>query len=118
MSEPPVCRIMDYGKWLYQQKRRDRQSHKKQHLVTLKEVRLRPEIDQHDKDIKIARARRFIEKGHRVQLTILFRGREMMHLEHGYQIMDEVTETLEDIAKVERPSKMMGRRMTLVLSPK
>jgi len=118
VAKPPVCKIMDYGKWLYQQKRKERQSHKKQHLVILKEVRLRPEIGQHDKEIKIKRARRFLEKGHRVQFIIFFRGREMMHLEHGREIMDEIVEVLSEVGKVERQPRMLGRRMTTVLVPK
>jgi len=118
LSEPPVCRIMDYGKWLYQQKRKERNSHKKQHAVIMKEIRMRPEIEQHDKEIKVNRALKFIEKGHRVQFTIFFRGREMRHLDHGYQLMDEIAEMLEKVAKVERPSRMAGKRMTLLLVPK
>lgn len=116
-SEPPVCRIMDYGKQLYQQKRRERQSQKKQHTVVLKEVRLRPKIDEHDLEIKINRARKFLDKGHKVQFTILFRGREMVHLELGYKLMDEIVESLGDAGKIERPSKMAGRRMTMVMVP-
>lgn len=114
-AEPPVCRIMDYGKWQYQQKRKERLSQKKQHVTTMKEVRFRPEIDDHDRDIKVNRARKFLEKGHRVQFTILFRGREMMHKEHGYDIMEHVKETLGDLCKIERPAKMAGRRMTMVV---
>ena len=89
-AEPPVCRIMDYGKRIYQQKRQDRSTSKKQHFVILKEVRLRPKIDPHDLGIKIDRARKFFQKGHRVQFTMLFRGREMAHLDHGYEMMNEI----------------------------
>ena len=117
-SEPPVCRIMDYGKWLYEQKRKERLANKKQHAVTLKEIRMRPEIDKHDQDIKVNHAREFLQKGHKVQFTMMFKGREIMHVDHGYKIMDEVVKTLESISKVERPSKMLGRRITLVLGPK
>ena len=117
-SSPPVCRIMDYGKWLYEQKRKERLAAKKQHAVTLKEIRMRPEIDAHDKDIKVNHAKEFLTKGHKVQFTMMFKGREMMHQEHGYALMKEITETLEPVSKVERPSKMLGRRITLVLVPK
>ncbi|MCK4998471.1 MAG: translation initiation factor IF-3 [Anaerohalosphaera sp.] len=117
-AEPPVCRIMDFGKWLYDQKRKSKQSHKKQHVTTLKEIRLRPKIDPHDRDIKIKHAIKFLEKGHKVQFTMLFRGREMMHVDIGYKIMEEVVETLEDYAKIERDAKMLGRRITLVVTPK
>jgi translation initiation factor IF-3 len=119
-SDPPVCRIMDYGKWLYQQKRRIREAHKKtQHPVaTLKEIRLRPETERHDLEIKVRHAREFLEKGHRVQFSVLFRGRQMLHKEQGYDILNQVTETLAEIAKIERPSVLTGRRMTLLLVPK
>lgn len=116
-AEPPVCRIMDFGKWLYEQKRKNKQSHKKKHTVTLKEIRLRPKIDDHDRDIKVNHAIKFLEKGHKVQFTMLFRGREMMHIERGHEIMGEITETIEDVAKIERPAKMLGRRMTMVVIP-
>ena len=119
-SEPPVCRIMDYGKWLYEQKRRVREAHKKtQHPVaTLKEIRLRPETDTHDLEIKVKHAREFLEKGHRVQFSVFFRGRQMLHKSHGYEILNKITEALQDLAKVERPSMMAGRRMTLLLTPR
>jgi len=119
-SDPPVCRIMDYGKWLYQQKRRMRDSHKKSqhHVATLKEIRLRPETDTHDLEIKVNHAREFLEKGHKVQFTVMFRGRQMLHKEHGYDLLTQVTETLGDLAKVERPSMMSGRRMTLLVVAK
>jgi translation initiation factor IF-3 len=117
-STPPVCRIMDYGKWLYEQKRKERLAAKKQHAVTLKEIRLRPEIDMHDRNIKVNHAKEFLEKGHKVQFTMMFKGREMMHQDQGYSIMNEIITTLETVAKVERPSKMLGRRITLVLIPK
>jgi translation initiation factor IF-3 len=119
-SEPPVCRIMDYGKWLYQQKRRVREAHKKtQHPVaTLKEIRLRPETEKHDLEIKVKHARAFLEKGHRVQFSVLFRGRQMLHKEQGYDMLSQITATLTEIAKIERPSVLTGRRMTLLLVPK
>ena len=119
-SDPPVCRIMDYGKWQYQQKRKLREAHKKnvRHTATLKEIRLRPETDKHDLDIKVNHAREFLEKGHKVQFTVFFRGRQMLHRDHGYEILENITRTLEELAKVERPGRMSGRRMTLLLVPK
>lgn len=116
-SEPPVCRIMDYGKWQYQQKRRMRESHKKSmhHVATLKEIRLRPETDKHDLEIKVKRAREFLTKGHKVQFTVFFRGRQMLHKDHGYNLLRQIAEVLTDLAKVERPAMMSGRRMTLLL---
>ena len=119
-SSPPVCRIMDYGKWLYQQKRRIREAHKKSHhhAGTLKEIRLRPETDKHDLDIKVNHAREFLEKNHKVQFTMFFRGRQMLHTDQGYAMLQDIADSLEDIAKIERPSKMAGRRMSLLLVPK
>jgi len=119
-SDPPVCRIMDYGKWLYQQKRRIREAHKKdlRHVTALKEIRLRPETDKHDLDIKLNHAREFLQKGHKVQFTMFFRGRQMLHTEQGYTMLEQIIESLQDSAKVERPTRMAGRRMTLLLVPK
>ncbi|OHB62291.1 MAG: translation initiation factor IF-3 [Planctomycetes bacterium RBG_13_60_9] len=119
-SEPPVCRIMDYGKWLYQQKRRVRDAHKKaqHHVATLKEIRLRPETDRHDLEVKVKHAREFLEKGHRVQFSVFFRGRQMLHKEQGNEMLTQIMENLQDLAKVERPSMMTGRRMTLLIVPK
>ena len=119
-SSPPVCRIMDYGKWLYEQKRKVREGRKKSqhHTATLKEIRLRPETDKHDLAIKLDHARAFLDKGHKVQFTMFFRGRQMLHQDKGYRILNEIAESMEDLAKVERPSRMAHRRMTLLLVPK
>jgi translation initiation factor IF-3 len=120
-SDPPVCRIMDYGKWLYQQKRRVREGRKKSqhHSSTLKEIRLRPETDPHDLAIKLDHARKFLEKGHRVQFTVFFRGRQILHQDKGYEILNHITETMGDLSKVEQPpGEVSGRRMTLLLMPK
>ena len=119
-SDPPVCRIMDYGKWLYEQKRKTREAHKKhhRHAATLKEIRLRPETDKHDLDMKLKHGREFLEKGHKLQFTMFFRGRQMLHRDRGYEILEEITESLQDLAKIERPARMTNRRMTLLLVPK
>ena len=119
-SDPPVCRIMDYGKWQYQQKRKVREAHKKHqyHSTAMKEIRLRPETDKHDLDIKINHAREFLQKGHKVQFTIFFRGRQMLHKDQGYAMAEVITESLQDLAKVEQPGKMSGKRMTLLIVPK
>ena len=119
-SDPPVCRIMDYGKWLYDQKRKAREAHKKHphHAATLKEIRLRPETGKRDLDIKLKHGREFLEKGHKVQFTMFFRGRQMLHREQGYEILENITEELQDLAKIERPARMTHRRMTLLLVPK
>ncbi len=118
-SEPPVCRIMDYGKFLYQQKRKVREAHKKHphQTPTLKEIRLRPETDKHDLEIKVNHAREFLDKGHKVQFSVFFKGRQMLHRDRGFQVLQTITECLADTAKVERPAKMAGRRMTLMVVP-
>ena len=118
-SDPPVCRIMDYGKWVYEQKRKIREARKKTHHTgSLKEVRLRPETDTHDIEIKVKHAREFIEKGHKVQFTLIFRGRQMLHQDKGREVLNGIVETMSDVAKVDRSGEMMGKRMTMVIAPK
>jgi translation initiation factor IF-3 len=118
-SDPPVCRIMDYGKWVYEQKRKIREARKKtHHSGSLKEVRLRPETDTHDVEVKVKHAREFIEKGHKVQFTLIFRGRQMLHQDKGREVLNGIVETLADVAKVDRSGEMMGKRRTLVIAPK
>ncbi len=116
-STPPVCRVMDYGKWKYQQKKKEQKasSHAKQ--SQLKGIRLRPKIDVHDLTLKTDHAREFLEEGHKVQFTMIFRGREMAHRDLAMQKMRAVAEGLDDISKIEAPARMMGRRMTMVLAP-
>ena len=116
-SEPPVCRIMDYGKWKYQQKKKEHKSRTHAHKSELKGVRLRPKIDVHDLNIKVSKAHQFLGEGHKVQFTMLFRGREMAHRELGMRVMEQVRDTLDELSKVEAAPRMMGRRMTMVLAP-
>ncbi len=119
-SDPPVCRLMDYGKWLYEQKRKVREAHKKnlRHTSTLKEIRLRPETDKHDLQIKVKHGREFLEKGHKVQFTLFFRGRQMLHRDHGYSVLEQITESIDDLAKIERTPRMAGRRLTVLFVPR
>lgn len=119
-SEPPVCRVMDYGKFLYEQKRKLRESHKKHsiHTTSLKEIRLRPETDTHDIEIKIKRATEFIEKGHKVQFTVFFKGRQMLHQDRGREILKSIAEMMEETVKVERTPVMSNRRMTMMVVPR
>jgi len=117
MAKPPVCRVMDYGKWKYEQKKKDKVAKSHRHEAVLKEVRMRPKTDPHDQLIKINRARDFLSKGNKVQFTLRFRGREMVHLDLGRQAFNRIKEGLADIAKVERDFKMEGRRLTMVLAP-
>ena len=116
-SKPPVCRLMDYGKWKYDQKKKEHKAKVKQHNVVLKEVRLRPKIDQHDKDTKVNNARKFLEKGNKVQFTMMFRGREMMHLDMANEMFDSIVKELADCSKVDSLPKRAGRRMNMVLGP-
>jgi translation initiation factor IF-3 len=120
MSDPPVCRIMDYGKWLYEQKRKTKESRKKSHqtAATLKEIRLRPETDKHDLEVKLKHGREFLEKGHRVQFTLIFRGRQLMHQEKGQEVLNHIVEAMQDVAKVDRPGKLTNKRIILLLAPK
>ena len=115
-SRPPVCRIMDYGKFKYRQAKR---THKgKHHEVHMKEVRIRPKTEVHDRDFKIKRARDFLEAGDKVTVNMLFRGREVTHLEFAQQNMQAFVDQLADVAKVERGPLRLGRRMILILTPK
>lgn len=116
-SSPPVCRIMDFGKMKYEQKKKDHKARQKQHQISIKEVRLRPKIDTHDRNFKLKRAREFLTKGHKVQFTMLFRGREMAHLDLAMGIMTGIVEELQDIGKVEMAARQQGRRMTMILAP-
>ena len=117
-ADPPVCKILDYGKFKYEQKKREHETRKRQRGGELKEVRFRPKTGKHDKQIKVDRARVFLEGGHRVQLTMMFRGREMQHRDLGVAILTEIAKSFEDIAKVERGLHSEGRRMNLSLMPK
>ena len=116
-SEPPVCRLMDYGKLKYDQKKKDHKAKVKQHNVVLKEIRLRPKIESHDREVKLKRAREFLEKGSKVQFTMLFRGREMAHLDLAIGIFDGIAEEFGETAKVEVPPRRQGRRMTMIMVP-
>ncbi len=117
-QRPPVCRILDFGKYKYEMKKKEQASKKKQHQVQVKEVRVRPKIASHDIEVKVKRARKFLEAGDKVQINCLFRGREMMHQDVGVEVMRSVFKQLEDIAKVEREPHREGRRMVMLISKK
>jgi len=117
---PPVCRIMDYGKYRYEQKRRARESRKHQHTVTLKEIKFRPKIDKHDFEFKANHVREFLAAGNKVKITIMFRGREMAHPEFGQEILRKVVDATSDLTTGEyntQGSRLEGRNMSLVLQP-
>ena len=117
-ANPPVCRIMDFGKYKYEQSKREKEGKKKQHTITVKEIRLRPKTDDHDLETKIRHARKFLENKNKVKITIIFRGREMFYKDFGVQLMNRVQEMLSDIAQPEGAPKMEGRRMIMVLTAK
>ena len=116
-SDPPVCKVMDYGKWKYAQRKKEQKAKAHAKQSELKGMRLRPKIDDHDLDIKVNKAREFLEDGDKVQFTMLFRGREMAHRDLGMKTMREVAATLGTVSKVESEPRFQGRRMTMVLSP-
>jgi len=116
-ANPPVCKIIDYGKYRYQMTKKERESKKAQHQAKLKEIKVKPNIDEHDLMTKIKHAREFIEKGNKVRVTCMFRGREMAHPELGVKVTDRFVEELKDIAQIEAPPKQMGRNLSLVLAP-
>ncbi|HQV32132.1 MAG TPA: translation initiation factor IF-3 [Calditrichia bacterium] len=117
-ATPPVCRIMDFGKYQYEKSKKEKEGRKRTHTVTVKEIRMRPKTDSHDLDTKLKNARKFLEHKDKVKFTVIFRGREMAYQEMGREILEKVLEGLEDIATVESPIKMEGRRMTMMVTHK
>jgi translation initiation factor IF-3 len=118
MARPPVVRIMDYGKYKFEQAKQARIAKKKQHVIQLKEVKYRPGIDDHDFDTKTRHARRFLEDKNKVKVTMMFRGRQVAHPELGKEVLDRVATQLADIAKVESETKLEGKSMMMILTPK
>ena len=116
-AEPPVVKILDYGKYKYQAQKRASEARKKQKVIEVKEIKLRPNIDSHDYDVKMRSVRKFLEAGDKVKITLRFRGREMAHVELGSQLLQRVREDIEEEAKIESLPKMEGRQMIMVLAP-
>ena len=117
-AEPPVVKILDYGKYKYQAQKRASEARKKQKVIEVKEIKLRPNIDSHDYEVKMRSVRKFLEAGDKVKITLRFRGREMAHVELGSQLLQRVREDIEEEAKIESLPKMEGRQMIMVLAPK
>ena len=117
-AKPPVCKIIDYGKYKYEMIRREKEAKKKQKVIEVKEVRLSPNIDTNDLNTKVGSARKFIEKGNKVKVTLRFRGREMAHMNASRHILDDFAKELADIAVVEKPSKVEGRSIVMFLTEK
>jgi translation initiation factor IF-3 len=117
-ARPPVVKIMDYGKFRFEQAKAARAARKKQHNIQVKEVKYRPGISEHDFEFKTRHARTFLEEGNKVKLTMMFRGRQVTHPELGQEVLNRVYEAVQDVAKIEAASKLEGRNMTMVLAPK
>ncbi|MGL6201456.1 MAG: translation initiation factor IF-3 [Lachnospiraceae bacterium] len=117
-AKPPVCKIIDYGKFKYEQARKTKEARKKQKVVDIKEIVLSPNIDSNDLNTKVNNARRFIAKGNKVKVTLRFRGREMAHVHKSRHVLDDFAKLMEDISSIEKPAKMEGRNMTMVLTEK
>ncbi len=117
-AEPPVCKILDYGRFKYQDQKKKNEARKKQKTIDIKEIKMRPNIDQHDYDVKMRAINRFIADGDKVKVTMRFRGREMVHQELGLKVLDRVRDQIDEVAKVEQFPKMEGRQMIMVVAPK
>ena len=117
-ADPPVCKILDYGKYKYAEQKKANEARKKQKTIDIKEIKMRPGIDEHDYQVKMRSVRRFLDGGDKVKMTIRFRGREMAHLDLGMKVLDRVREESDELAKVEQFPKTEGRLMTMVIAPK
>ena len=117
-AEPPVCKILDYGRFKYEAQKKKNEARKKQKVIEVKEIKLRPAIDQHDYDVKMKSVRKFLEEGDKVKVTLRFRGREMAHQNLGMRVLEKVRDQVDEMAKVEQFPKMEGRLMTMVIAPR
>ncbi len=117
-ARPPVCRIMDYGKYRYEQSKKAREARKKQTIIELKEIKLRPKTEEHDFQFKARHAERFLKEGNKAKITMMFRGREVIRMDRGKALLNRFVETLKDVAVVEQVPKIEGRNMTMILAPK
>ena len=116
-ARPPVCKIMDFGKYKYEQQKRENEARKKQKVIDVKEVKFRPNTDTHDYDVKMRNVFRFLQNGDKVKVTLRFRGREMAHLDIGRNVLDRVAEDVQELGKVENIPKMEGRQMVMMVAP-
>ena len=116
-ARPPVCRIMDYGRYKYEQAKAEREARRKQHVTQMKEIKMRPNIEEHDFEFKTRHIKRFLQDRDKVKVTIMFRGREMAHTENGKEVLDDVVEEIGDLAVVEQQVRLEGRNMFLILAP-
>ncbi|MBM7854776.1 translation initiation factor IF-3 [Desulfohalotomaculum tongense] len=117
-AKPPVCRLMDYGKYKYEQSKKEKEARKRQHIINVKEVKLRPNIEEHDYQVKMKNARRFLKGGDKVKATIMFRGREIVYAPKGQELLKRMANELSELCTIERPPKVEGRNMVMILAPK
>ncbi|MEQ9198356.1 MAG: translation initiation factor IF-3, partial [Rhodospirillales bacterium] len=117
-ADPPVCKILDYGKFRYEEQKKKNDARKKQKTIEVKEIKLRPNIDQHDYDVKMRAVQRFLEGGDKVKVTMRFRGRELAHQDLGMEVLNRVRDQFEELTKVEQFPRMEGRQMIMVLAPR
>ncbi len=117
-ATPPVCRIMDYGKYKYQQSKKQQEARRRQTTIQVKEIKVRPKIEEHDMAFKMRNARRFLSEGDKVKISVIFRGREIAHTDRGFRLLAQISETLGDIATVEQHPKLEGRNLSMIVSPK
>ena len=117
-ADPPVCKILDYGKFKYEAQKRANEARKKQKIIEVKEIKMRPNIDDNDYDVKMRSARRFLEEGDKVKVTMRFRGREMAHQDLGMNVLIKVRDDLQEMAKVEQMPKLEGRQMVMMIAPR
>jgi translation initiation factor IF-3 len=116
-AEPPVCKIMDFGKYKYELQKKANEARKKQKVIEIKEIKIRPTIEEHDYQVKLRSARRFLEEGNKVKMTLRFRGREMSHQNLGMEVLGRMQKDLSDLGKVESPPRMEGRQVQMVMGP-
>lgn len=116
-ARPPVCKVIDFGKYMYERKKKEKEAKKKQHTVQVKELRFRPNTDDHDLEFKTRHAREFLESGDKVKATVQFRGRDMLHTDRGKKVLVDLAEELSDISEIESQPNLEGRRMIMMLSP-
>ena len=117
-ARPPVCKIMDYGKYRYEQSKKEREARKKQTVIQVKEIKMRPKTDEHDFQFKMRHAERFLKEGNKAKVTMMFRGREMVHMDLGMKLLLKFAEGLKELAHVEQQAKVEGRAMSMILAPK
>ncbi|MFZ5453122.1 MAG: translation initiation factor IF-3 [Thermodesulfobacteriota bacterium] len=117
-ANPPVCRIMDYGKYKYQQSKKQQEARRRQTTIQVKEVKVRPKIETHDMDFKMRNARRFLTEGDKVKISVIFRGREIAHTDRGFRLLAQISETLADVGTVEQHPKLEGRNLSMIVTPK